>query len=143
MSGRCQRLDVVKSAARYENPVAPSREEAHRCSMTPDEARPEVSPNLRRHVEHVFAHLLRPGELEQWEFRWERDAGSGRSMLLVDLVACGETYIGYLTEDGAGYPLEDGLDTFTDGLEDFISESRFAWGQQRLLTDRPWRAQER
>ncbi len=28
---------------------------------------------------------------------------------------------------------------FTDGLEDFISESRFAWGQRRELQDRPWR----
>ncbi|MGH3308245.1 MAG: hypothetical protein ACRDOX_11205 [Nocardioides sp.] len=64
-------------------------------------------------------------------------------MLLVDLVACGESYIGYLAETGASYPCEDGLDTFTDGLEDFISESRFAWGQQRLLTGRPWREQER
>ena len=32
---------------------------------------------------------------------------------------------------------------FTDGLEDFISESRFAWGQRRELQDRPWRSRAR
>jgi hypothetical protein len=107
--------------------------------MVPDEAPPEVPHDVRQHVEHVLAQLFRPGELERWGFRWERDAERGRSSLLVDLVACGEPYIGFVAESGAGHPLEDGLDTFTDGLEDFISESRFAWGQQRLLADRPWR----
>jgi hypothetical protein len=45
----------------------------------------------------------------------------------------------FIAEADAGYPLDEGLDVFTDGLEDFSSESRFAWGQQRELNDRPWR----
>gem|GEM_PF-5285987 len=53
-------------------------------------------------------------------------------------MAAGEPYMGYLYQEGAEYPVEEAFDTFTDGLEDFISESGFAWGQQRLLTDRPW-----
>jgi len=93
-------------------------------------------------VEHVLSGLFRPGELEEWQFRWERDDETGRLMLLVDGVACGESFAGYVGDDSADRSLDDGwwLETFTDGLEDFISESRFAWGQQRLLTDRPWRS---
>jgi hypothetical protein len=47
--------------------------------------------------------------------------------------------MGYLYEQSADYPIKEALDIFTDGLEAFIAESRFAWGQQRLLVDRPWR----
>jgi hypothetical protein len=83
-------------------------------------------------------HLLRPDELESWSFRWELDDDSDNRSLVVDVMAAGEPYMGYLYQETAEYPLEDALDVFTDGLEDFISESRFAWGQQRLLTKRPW-----
>ena len=58
-----------------------------------------------------------------------------------DLSARGERYTGFVWHGGAHESMQ-GLDTFADGLEDFIAESRFAWGQQRLLRDRPWRTGE-
>jgi len=67
------------------------------------------------------------------------DDDSENRSLVVDVVAAGEPYMGYLYEENAEYAIEEALDIFTDGLEDFISESRFAWGQQRLMADRPWR----
>jgi hypothetical protein len=110
--------------------------------VAPELGQAEVPLILRRHVERVLSGLFRPGELEDWQFRWERDAETGRVMLRVDGVACGEPFAGYVGEVSADCPLdaERWLETFTDGLEDFISESRFAWGQQRLLIDRPWRS---
>jgi hypothetical protein len=95
-----------------------------------------VPPAIRAHVQQVLTYLLRPGELHSWEVHWTRVDGEWD--LVVDLVACGEAYLGFIAQAGAGYPLVEGLDTFTDGLEDFISESRFAWGQQREMKDRPW-----
>jgi hypothetical protein len=110
--------------------------------MAPEPGQPDVPSTLHRHVEHVLSCLFRPGELEEWQFRWEREADSGRVMLLVDGVACGESFAGYVGEVNDDFPLDDGwwMETFADGLEDFVSESRFAWGQQRLLIDRPWRS---
>jgi len=100
---------------------------------------PDVRSSVRTHVEHAIRHLLRPDEVDDWNFRWAQDdADPGVRFLVVDLVAAGEHYMGYLYQEDADYPVEQALDIFTDGLEAFISESRFAWGQQRLLTDRPW-----
>ena len=107
--------------------------------VIPDDARPEIDHVVRGHVEHVLRRLLTPSEIEKWELRWEWL--EGRWQLVVDLLACGEPYRGFITERDAGYPIEQGLDTFTDGLEDFISESRFAWGQRRELSERPWASQ--
>ena len=121
------------------NSVAARPGKPHRWSMAQDEAPTEVPATIRRHVAEVLDHLLSPGELEWWECRWEPD--DGRWLLVVEVVACGEHHRGFVAERGAGYPVEQGLDTFTDGLEDFISESRFAWGEQRLMKDRPWREQ--
>lgn len=90
-------------------------------------------------VSHAVEHLFRPDELDLWSISWQRHAGTSWE-LVVDLQARGEHHFGYVTESGAEYDLADGLDTFTDGLEDFISESRFAWGQRRELADRPWRS---
>jgi hypothetical protein len=98
---------------------------------------PDVPPAIRAHVEEALAFLLRPEELDGWKIRWIRDEGAWD--LVVDVVACGERYLGFIAQADAGYPLEEGLDTFTNGLEDFISESRFAWGRRREMNDRPWR----
>lgn len=90
-----------------------------RCDRGPvgqAEQTPDVPTLVRSHVDHAVARLLRPEEIDSWQIRWGTDDASGRRFLCAD-----------------------GLDTFTDGLEDFIAESRFAGGQQRLLTDRPWR----
>ncbi len=103
---------------------------------------PEVPPSARAHVTHAITHLLRPDELESWSFRWKLDDDSDKRSLVVDVVAVGEPYMGFLYEDGFDYPIDEALDIFTDGLEDFIAVSRFAWGQQRLLVDRPWRTTE-
>ncbi len=67
----------------------------------------------------------------------------GRWQLVVDVAACGEPWFGFIIERDADYPIEEGLDIFTDGFEDFISESRFAWGQRRELAERPWRPEKR
>jgi hypothetical protein len=93
---------------------------------------------VRAYVATAVRELLLPEELDGWELGWELNE-RGRWQLVVDLVAGGERFLGFITEDGAGYPIAAGLDTFTDGLEDFISESRFAWGQRREFHDRPWR----
>lgn len=84
----------------------------------------------RKWVEHILQHLLQPRELEEWSIEWDQE----RAMLRVDVLACGEHHIGF------GRPGD--WDVFTDGFEDFISESQFGWGQQRLLVDRPWRSVE-
>ena len=94
---------------------------------------------VRAHVEEVLRQLLREDELDGWQLRWEPNDRS-RWQLVAEVMARGEQYVGFIAELEAGYPLEDGLDTFTNGLEDFISESRFAWGERRELRDRPWRA---
>jgi hypothetical protein len=99
---------------------------------------PDVHPAVRAHVETALRELLLPEELDGWELRWELNE-RGRWQLVVDLMAGGERFLGFITEHGACYPIEDGLDTFTDGFEDFISESRFAWGQRGELHNRPWR----
>ncbi|MEO9323487.1 hypothetical protein ABFT23_08365 [Nocardioides sp. C4-1] len=99
---------------------------------------PDVEDRLRPLVQLVVERLFRPGELDGWCFVWRRDGRSGPHQLMASVAAAGETFDGYIWE-GAGYAPEDGLDVFVDGLEDFISGSRFAWGQQRLLNERPWR----
>lgn len=101
----------------------------------------DIPAAVRAHVAYAVTSLLTPEELESWSVRWVDDdgGGSGGRCLCVDLVAGGEPYRGYLHDENADYPVADALDGFVDGLEDFISESRFAWGQQRLLADRPWR----
>lgn len=99
---------------------------------------PAVPPYVRAHVAYAVRHLLRPDELDSWSFRWTQDDDADSRSLVVDVMAAGEPYMGYIYQEHAEYPVEEALDIFTDGLEDFISESRFAWGQQRLLTDRPW-----
>lgn len=101
-------------------------------------APPDVSSSVRAAVQGVLDALLEPGELDDWSIGWERDR-DGAWRLVVDVRACGETYRGFVHEWGASYPVAAGLDVFTDGFEDFISESRFGWGQQRELEDRPWR----
>ena len=98
---------------------------------------PPIDPAVRAHVQHVLDTLLQPGELDDWVLSWEPDRGTWR--LVARVTVCGEECYGYVTEVDAAYPLSAGLDTFTDGFEDFIAESRFAWGQQRELRDRPWR----
>ena len=99
---------------------------------------PATDPVVRGHVEDVLRRLLRDDELDAWQLRWELN-DAGRWQLVADVTACGERYVGFIAELDADYPLEAGLDAFTDGLEDFISESRFAWSEQRELRDRPWR----
>ncbi|MDZ5621176.1 hypothetical protein SFC88_10080 [Nocardioides sp. HM23] len=98
-----------------------------------------MPPSVRAHVDHAIRHLLRPDEVDGWSFRWTRDDDDPDTRsLVVDVVAVGEPYMGYLYQENAMCPVAEALDVFTDGLEDFISESRFAWGQRRELTDRPW-----
>lgn len=99
---------------------------------------PSVSDEVRSAVESVLDALLLPGELDRWTVAWHEEPAETWA-LVVDVQARGESHRGLLCEWGAGYPIEDGLDVFTDGFEDFISESRFAWGQQRELRPRPWR----
>jgi hypothetical protein len=106
--------------------------------VTPDGKPGEIDPVVRDHVESVLRHLLLPGELEHWELGWKLVGGSWA--LVADVVACGEPYFGFIGDRDAPAPIEDGLDVFTDGFEDFISESRFAWGQRRELQPRPWRS---
>ncbi len=102
---------------------------------------PEVSDEVREAVGFVLDALLLPGELDSWSIRWERDPVDGRPAwrLVVDVTAAGESHRGFVLEQGAAYPVSAGLDVFTDGLEDFISESRFGWGERRELAARPWR----
>jgi hypothetical protein len=121
------------------NPVAIGNWSLTVERMTPDDATPGIDRVVRGHVEDVVRRLLTPDELEKWELRWELN--EGRWQLVVDNVACAERYLGFITERDADYPMGQGLDTFTDGLEDFISESRFARGQRRELRERPWRTQ--
>lgn len=97
---------------------------------------PSLRADIRNRVRDVLAYLLRPEELDRWEVRWILTDGVWD--LVVDVVASGEPYLGFFAQAGADTHLEEGLDIFTDGLEDFISESRFAWGQQREMKDRPW-----
>ena len=99
---------------------------------------PAIDPVIREQVGHTLHHLLRPDELDEWKLRWVLDE-QDQWQLIGDVHARGEQYRGYITQFGAEYEVADGLDAFTDGLEDFISESRFAWGQRRELVDRPWR----
>ena len=107
------------------------------CVATHDPPHP-IDPVVRAHVGAVVRQLLLPGELDRWDVQWQRDDRS-RWMLLAVIDARGERYVGYIKDASTDYPVENGLDTFTDGFEDFISESRFAWGQRRELRDRPWR----
>ena len=99
---------------------------------------PDVDPEVRAYVEQAVAALLRPDEVDRWELRWEWDPDDGLWQLVTELWACGEWFKGFVMPEGFDLPIAHGLDNFTDGLEDFISESRFAWGQQRELRDRPW-----
>lgn len=108
--------------------------------MAPNEA-PAIDPVVRGHVENVLRQQLMPGELDDWELRWLNEGGQWQ--LVVDVVACGEPYLGFVTGHEPCRLIEEGLDIFTDGFEDFIAESRFAWGQQRELKERPWRAEHR
>lgn len=71
---------------------------------------------------HALEHLLRPDELDRWELRWVCDE-RGQWQLVGEVHARGEQYRGFITELGAGYAVADGLDVFTDGLED-SSQSR-------------------
>jgi hypothetical protein len=97
----------------------------------------DVSDSVRAAVRGVLDALLEPGELDDWSIGWEQDR-DGAWRLVVDVRAGGESHRGFVHEWGARYPVEAGLDVFTDGFEDFISESRFGWGQQRGLRPRPW-----
>lgn len=96
----------------------------------------EVRDRLRPYVEHVMAALLDPGELEGWRFVWVPD-GDGRH-LAVEVRAGGDFHFGFVWQEAPDEDPVDGMDTFVNGFEDFISESTFAWGEQRLLRDRPW-----
>ena len=108
--------------------------------MNPPEP-PEVSDEVRGAVRFVLDALLEPGELDRWSIGWELDHVDEPPVwrLVVDLTVAGESHRGFVLQQGAGYPVAAGLDTFTDGFEDFISESRFGWGERRELTARPWR----
>lgn len=101
---------------------------------------PEVGDEVRGAVRFVLGALLLPGELDGWSIGWERDHLDEPPTwrLVVDVTVAGESHRGFVHQQGAGYPVEEGLDTFTDGFEDFISESRFGWGERRELAARPW-----
>lgn len=100
-------------------------------------APPAVSDSIRAAVQGVLDGLLGPGELDDWSIGWEQGR-DGAWQLVVDVRACGESHRGFVLQWGAGFPVEAGLDVFADGFEDFISECRFGWGQQRELRPRPW-----
>lgn len=112
----------------------------------PADSWPLVPPGLPAEVELIVASVLRPDEIDRVEVGWATSEGSwpealgdatdGQTMLVARVVARGETYHCPLWQ--SDWPsLREGLDAFADQLEDFIAESRFAWGQQRLVP-RPW-----
>jgi len=97
-----------------------------------------VEARLRPFVRHAVSGLLRPEELdgpEPLRLWWSSDVEAG-DVLRVSTSAEGEGFECWLWHPSISE--EEGLDSFCDQLEDFISESRFAWGEQRLLVDRPW-----
>lgn len=114
--------------------------------MHPDDTWPSVPVGLRDEIELILATVLRPDELEAVVVGWAADWRSGPPTEVAEqddevelwarVTARGETMSCQLWQP----TLQDDvtLDAFADQLEDFISESRFAWGEQRLVP-RPWR----
>lgn len=88
----------------------------------------------RRAVEPVVAGLLQPGELDELSVHWGDEGLPGD--VWVRLVARGETFLQLLSssawegEQRAG--IEELAARLADQLADWICETSFGWGQQRI-----------
>ena len=87
---------------------------------------------LRRTVvEPVVASLLTDDELEHLAVH--RGVDGEPDDVWVVLTAAGEVFNGWLSQPGAedDWTPQRCAEHLADGLEDWIAESRFGWGQQR------------
>lgn len=84
-------------------------------------------------VEPVVAALLKPGELEDLKVTWGHR--SDQDDLSVMLTARGETFRDALwSPDWVGCDTAAGVARrLADHLEDWLCETVFAWGEQRLV----------
>ena len=97
---------------------------------------PELERLLRLAVRPVVESLITPDELESLSLH--REDWADPRVIWVNLTACGETFYDTITDPAwEGHETPDPVRIaarVADHLEDWICETRFAWGEQRVAS---------
>jgi hypothetical protein len=101
---------------------------------------PQSPARTEARLRGLVDSVLRPGELESFQLEWvgsstTRENEAGQTILCITIVAVRDQMFSRNIWGTDWFrPWEYELDDLANSLEDWVSETPFAWGQERIAT---------